>query len=232
MTIELYELRGKDPDIRFSPNVWPTRMALVHKQLPFTAIPWRFTEKDAIAFSGQKLVPVIRDGEKSVNDSWAIANYLEETYPDHPSLFGGPAGKAGIVFFRRYVTTLYGLAAPLAVFPVWSHLDEEDQAYFRETREARLGKKLEEICGDTEPRLDAFRNAFGPVRAMLGDQPYVGGDGPLYSDHMLFGVIQWLRCVTDLTLFETDDPVNGWLERMLDAYDGHARKAKTCRAAS
>ncbi|MDW3207723.1 MAG: glutathione S-transferase family protein [Alphaproteobacteria bacterium] len=232
MTIELFELRGKDPDLRFSPNVWPTRMALVHKQLPFTSVPWRFTEKDAIAFSGQKMVPVIRDAGKSVHDSWAIANYLEDTYPDRPSLFGGPAGKAGIVFFRRYVTTIYGAAAPIAVLPVWNCLDEEDQAYFRDTREARLGRKLEDVCGDIAQRLDTFRTALGPMRAMLGDQPFAGGDAPLYSDHMLFGVIQWLRCVADVDLFEKDDPVADWVERMLDAYDGHARAAKTCRTAA
>ena len=230
MTIDLYELRGKDPDLRFSPSVWPTRMALVHKGLTFNAIPWRFTEKEAIAFSGQKLVPVIKDNGKSVHDSWAIANYLEETYPDRPSLFGGPAGKAGIVFFRRYVSTVYGAAAPMAVLPVWSRLDETDQTYFRETREARLGKKLEDVCGDPAARLETFRTTLGPVRAMLDDQPFVGGDAPLYSDHMLFGVVQWLRCVTELTLFDADDALHGWVERMLDAYDGHARKAKTCRA--
>ena len=41
-------------------------------------------------------VPVIVDGNKDgkwINDSWAIAKYLEETYPDRPSLFGGPQGE-------------------------------------------------------------------------------------------------------------------------------------------
>ncbi len=41
-------------------------------------------------------VPVIVDGNKDgkwVNDSWAIAKYLEETYPDRPSLFDGPEGE-------------------------------------------------------------------------------------------------------------------------------------------
>jgi glutathione S-transferase len=37
-------------------------------------------------------VPIIQDGDKVVNDSFAIAQYLERTYPDRPSLFGGPGG--------------------------------------------------------------------------------------------------------------------------------------------
>ena len=30
--------------------------------------------------------------DKWTNDSWAIAKYLETTYPDRKSLFGGSAG--------------------------------------------------------------------------------------------------------------------------------------------
>lgn len=40
-------------------------------------------------------VPVIVDANKDgkwVNDSWAIAKYLEATYPERPSLFGGSTG--------------------------------------------------------------------------------------------------------------------------------------------
>lgn len=229
MTIEFYDLCGTDSEIHFSPNTWRTRMALMHKNLTFDIIDWRFTEKEAIAFSGQGAVPVIRDNGKSVHDSWEIAKYLEETYPDQPSLFGGPDGLAGVTFFRHWVNTIYGLCAPLAVYPVWSLLDEKDQAYFRETREARLGKKLEDICGDTDARLTTLRNALGPMRSMLSEQPYAGGNSPLYSDHMLFGTLQWLRCVTPLDLFEEEDAMNGWMDRMLDSYGGHARKAKTVR---
>ena len=75
MRIKLYELAGKD-DRRFSPYCWRTRMALEHKGLEYETIPVRFTDKDAIAFSGQERVPVIRDGSNVISDSWAIAEYL------------------------------------------------------------------------------------------------------------------------------------------------------------
>ena len=89
MTIVMHDLAGADPALRFSPYCWRTRMALAHKGLAVETIPWRFTEKDALAFSGQGRVPVIRDGDRVVSDSWAIAEYLEDAYPDRPSLFGG-----------------------------------------------------------------------------------------------------------------------------------------------
>ena len=58
------------------------------------SIPWCFTEKQAIAPHRSEKVPVLIDGETSVADSWAIANYLEDHYPDRPSLFGGEGGRA------------------------------------------------------------------------------------------------------------------------------------------
>lgn len=73
--------------------IWRIRLTLLYKKLPWEAIPWRFTEKDAIAFSGQGKVPVIIDGERIVTDSWAIAQYLEEIYPESP-LAKGEARKA------------------------------------------------------------------------------------------------------------------------------------------
>ena len=46
MAIELYDLAGAEPDRRFSPYCWRTRMALAHKGLEVETIPWRFTEKE------------------------------------------------------------------------------------------------------------------------------------------------------------------------------------------
>src|SRR5208337_4194156 len=67
----LYDLAGADPALRFSPYCWRIRMALAHKGLAVETVPWRFTDRDVIAFSGQGQVPVIRDGETVVSDSWA-----------------------------------------------------------------------------------------------------------------------------------------------------------------
>ena len=94
MTLRLFELVGTDKSRPFSPFCWRTRMALAHKGLSAETIPWCFTEKDAIAPHGSEKVPVLLDGDTSVVDSWTIANYLEDTYPDRPSLFGGEGGRA------------------------------------------------------------------------------------------------------------------------------------------
>ena len=93
MAITLYELVGRD-DLRFSPYCWRTRFALAHKGLAFATVPVRFGDKQAIAFSGQERVPVLRDGDRIVHDSWTIACYLDEAYPDRPPLFASRAERA------------------------------------------------------------------------------------------------------------------------------------------
>ncbi len=94
MAITLYDLAGADDALRFSPHCWRIKMALRHKGLTADEVPWRFTEKAAIAVSGQGRVPVLVDGDTVVHDSWEIARHLERAYPDRPSLFEGGAAVA------------------------------------------------------------------------------------------------------------------------------------------
>lgn len=36
----------------------------------------------------------------------------------------------------------------------------------------------------------------------------------------------WARTVSPLRLLQADDPMYAWRERLLDAFDGYARKAR------
>jgi len=94
MSLKLFELVGTDASRPFSPFCWRTRMALAHKGLSAETIPWCFTDRQAIAPHGSEKVPVLLDHDTAVVDSWTIANYLEDRYPDRPSLFGGEGGRA------------------------------------------------------------------------------------------------------------------------------------------
>ena len=84
--IKMYDLAGADKNRRFSPYCWRIRMALAHKRLNVECMPWHFTEKDKIKFSGQERVPVLIDGSNTISDSWEIAKYLENAYPESSSL--------------------------------------------------------------------------------------------------------------------------------------------------
>jgi len=226
MTRKLFELCGTDETRVFSPFCWRTRMALAHKGLDAETIPWRFTQKDAIAPHRSDKVPVLIDGDKSVADSWTIANYLEDTYPDRPSLFGGEGGRAmgRMLNWWGDMAVLAGMF-PMIVADIAGHLDPVDEDYFRKTREARFGKSLEAVSADRDGKVDAFRKALDPLRLTLKTQPYLGGEAPNYADYIVFGPFQWARVVSPFKLLKQDDPIYAWRERLLDAFDGMARKS-------
>ena len=165
MPIKLFELVGTDIARPFSPFCWRTRMALAHKGLGAESIPWCFTEKQAIAPHHSEKVPVLIDGETSVADSWAIANYLEDHYPERPSLFGGEGGRAvgRMINWWGDVTVVGGLF-PLIVADIPSHLKPVDAAYFRSSREARFGKPLEQVVAARDTSVEGFRRALDPDR--------------------------------------------------------------------
>ena len=203
-------------------------MALAHKDLPVETIPWRFTEKAALAFSGQGRVPVIRDGDRVVSDSWAIAEYLEDTYPDRPSLFGGETGRAHARFVNAWADgVMLGGIARLIVRDLLDVVAPEDRVYFRESREARFGRTLEAVQEGRESRVAGFRESLLPVRLVLGRQDWLGGHAPSYADYIVFGSLQWPRCASRFELLAKDDPVTAWRERMLDLFDGLGRNAKS-----
>ncbi|MGP0094000.1 MAG: glutathione S-transferase family protein [Xanthobacteraceae bacterium] len=223
---KLYDLAGAEPERRFSPYCWRTKLALVHKGLGVDAVPWRFSDKDAIAFSGQDRVPVLIDGERVVADSWAIATYLEEAYPDRPSLFGAPAAMAVTRFVNAWAdTVLVPAIVRLTVVDILNHLHEKDRAYFRQSREKRFGMALEQVSADRDARLVPFRQSLEPMRVVLRAQAYLAGGAAAYADYIVFGCFQWARCISAFRLLTPDDPVHAWRERLLDAFDGLARHA-------
>lgn len=222
----LYDLAGADPSLRFSPYCWRVRMALRHKGLDVETVPWRFTDKDAIAFSGQGRVPVLIDGDRAISDSFAIALHLEETYPDRPSLFGGSAGLCLARFVNAFADNVVqpGIAR-LIVSDVVKVLHEKDQPYFRESREKRFGRTLEAVTSDRDTAVVDFRSALEPLRQCLSMQLFLGGEAPLYADYIVFGGFQWARCVSPFELLIPGDPIYAWRERLLNAFDRYARQA-------
>jgi len=224
--MRLYDLAGADANLRFSPYCWRAKLALAHKGLVAETVPWRFTEKDAIAFSGQDRVPVLVDGSKTIPDSWAIATYLDEAYPDRPALFGGAAARAATRFLNSWADMVLNPGIIRFVLAdIFQQIDPKDRDYFRTSREKRFGMTIEAYGADRDKYLPVFRNSLAPVRTTLAAQPYLAGERPAYADYIVFGGFQWARCISRFPLLEADDPIVSWRDRMLDAFDGLARRA-------
>src|SRR5215469_3186263 len=197
MSRRLFDLAGADPNLRFSPYCWRTKFALAHKEIPVETIPWRFTEKEVIAFSGQERVPVLVDGDKTISDSWAIACYLEDAYPDRPSLFGGAGGRGPTRFLNNWADMVLNPGIiPFVLADIFGKLHAKDRDYFRTSREQRFGVSLEAYCAEREKHLPAFRQSLAPLRATLAAQPYLAGEQPAYADYIVLGSFQWARCTS------------------------------------
>lgn len=229
--LTLYDLAGADASLRFSPHCWKIHMALAHKGLTAQTVPWRFTEKESIEFSGQKLVPVLVHDSHVVSDSWRIACYLEDTFPERPSLFNGAGGRAVSQFANAWAdTTLVPVLARLLLPAIHGLIHEKDRDYFRASREKRFGR-LEDLPAGYDAQIAALRAALLPLRHMLNRQPYLAGEEAGYADYAVFGMFMWARCTSPLALLADDDPVYAWRERLLDAFGGLARQAQLPPAA-
>src|SRR6266446_6110800 len=189
-------------------------------------VPWRFAEKDKLPQPNAGRVPVIIDGDRVVHDSTVIADYLEERYPDRPSLFGGAAGPALARFVQSWTETVLqtGLIR-LVMLDIHRHCAQQDQAYFRHSREERFSATLENVVRDRQALLPAFRTSLDPLRRTVERQDFLSGSSPAYADYLVFGAFQWARAISDLEVLAAGDPIGAWRGRMLDLFDGLARRA-------
>lgn len=225
MTRLLYALAGADKARQFSPHVWKTVMSLAHKGLSYETVPVGFTEIPGIENGGTPTVPLLRDGDRLVRDSFDIALYLDEAYPDRPSLFGGEGGRAMARFIENWSqSTLHMAITRIAILDIHNLLGEADRAYFRRSREERLGASLEEIAAAGRAEVEAFAKKLQPLRNMLKIQPFIGGESPLFPDYIVFGALQWLRTTAGTKVLEDDDPVALWFTRCLDLHGGTGRR--------
>ena len=220
--ITLWELKGRD-DRRYSLFSWRTRMALAHKGLEFDSQPVRLSDKKAIEFSGGRTVPVVREGETVVRDSWKIAEYLESRYPEKP-LFGGEIARGVTHAFNMWVDRALVPAMLVAIVAdIHERIDPADEVYFRESMEKLLKKPLEQARLERDEALKRVGRAVEPMQATLKRQPFVAGATPAYADYILFSVFQWPRVMSPGDVLSPEDPLHAWRERVLDLFGGFAR---------
>jgi glutathione S-transferase len=220
MALTLYELTGKD-DRRFSPYCWRIRMALAHKGLDAAFVPVRFTDKAILNFSGQGKVPVLVDGDTTVVDSFEIACYLDDTYPDRPALFGNEIARGTARVINHWTNSvLHGALQPLVIDDIYQHLADEDRAYFLETRAPRFDRSFDQVQANRDHDVIAARNAMTLLRLTLAEQPYLSGGAPAFADYIVLGAFQWARSISPFKILADDDPVRAWRDRVLQAFDG------------
>ena len=227
MTIHLYELCSADEHHLFSPHCWKIRMSLAHKGLDFTSVATPFTKVATLEGGDGRRVPVLRDGDTVVEESYEIAKYLDRAYPDTPKLFNGPGDEQLTNFVISWaLSQIHPAVAKLCVLDIHNTLAPQDQAFFRASREKLFGCTLEEFDAKFPKNGDVLKTALQPLEMTLKRQSYLGGESPVFADYVVFGALQWLRTTCQQDHLPKEGAVADWFGRLLDMYDGMGRNAK------
>jgi glutathione S-transferase len=210
----LYDLAANEDSQRFSPYCFRVKLAMHIKQLEYQSELVRFTDKEKLAFSKQTMVPVLRDGEAVICDSWNILQHLDTHYPQTPQLLSAHTAAADN-FMRHWCdkslhTALFCVAAP----HIYTKLAPKDQVYYRETREKRLGKTLEAMAADRDVYFANLQRTVEVLRATFADQPFLAGAKPGLPDLLVLSAFMWVDAVMPMPLFAADDAIVTWMARV------------------
>ena len=223
--ITLYDLQ-LESGCTISPFVWRTKYALKHKGFDIDIVPNGFTGIKELTNGFSDRLPVIVDDGHWVKDSWEIAEYLDATYPDRPMLFMGESHKILTKFIDQWAwaTAIHPwFSCYILDYHDLSH--ERDRAYVRESREQLFlqGRKLEDVQAGREERLPTIPPLLEPLRVLLKDTPWLGGESPNYTDYCILAVFLWTASVAKIPPLHDDDPLKDYIDRGFDLYGGLGR---------
>ena len=154
--LKLYDLSGKN-DIRFSPPCWNIKLCLIQNNIKFTTIPVKFTDKDKISFSKQKLVPILDYKDGFVNDSWDIINWLNENYPQK-KIFKNNSSKTFSYFLYLWTSRqLLPILFKIIAHEIPNVLEGSDLDYFIRTREDRIKGPITKFIPKIPDHIREFR---------------------------------------------------------------------------
>ena len=146
-------------------------------------------------------LPAIHDPSTGVYiaDSTAIAEYLEKTYPDTPSVFPNETiglQKAFEATFENSLEAVWSFIIPATNFK----LNPVSEEYFRRKREISFGRKMEDIVPTGNARTEEwgkFEKGLASVHSylVLTDKkgPYILGDTISWGDLVLFSFLYWFK---------------------------------------
>lgn len=224
--MKLYDLALADVDVRPSPFCWLAKFALLHKGVEFETVPVPFADKSVYPDPEHARVPILVTGEETITDSARIIAWLEKNIAGAPFV-ETDAERAAVDFYLAWMgAQIFPNLAGMLMLRIWTKARDDDKEYFRKTREERFGKTLEELAA-TPGLKDTIEKALPTLAAPLARHKFLGGETANLADYQVMSAFMWQRSVTLDALYETPQAVDAWQERMLDLFDGYARKAKT-----
>jgi glutathione S-transferase len=215
--IVLYDFKHAKGDTCSSPIVWPIRVMLNYKRIPYKSIFLDVVDIEPtlkalgmVPFEPEQdsrfTVPAIHHVPTNtyLMDSVPISHFLEETYPDPPA----PVTRTelGTQVIIGALTQVMPLLMPLIEGPKWRAATPSAQSRYRDVWEAKAGKGSYDAILEIDPakeeetweKMDAGLKAVGGMMTKnAAEGPYIEGSKPTYTDFFVAGTMCYLKSIDE-----------------------------------
>ena len=186
------------------------RLILDYKQLPYKAIEVTpgVGQIDLFRLSGQRRVPVLKDGTEVIPDSTAIARYLDEKYPDRPLIPTDPKQKGLCLALEDWADESLGLQGRKAMIGAFSQHPNFRTALLPTATPDLVKNLVGAVPGDILSLLGAgigfgpddvkeataiLKQALESLCLLLQNQAYLIGDQPTLADFAVAGITMYIK---------------------------------------
>ncbi|MBW4632698.1 MAG: glutathione S-transferase family protein [Iphinoe sp. HA4291-MV1] len=153
--------------------------------------------------SGQRQVPVLKDGSRYIVDSTEIAKYLDSQYPERPLIPTDPKKRGLCLMMEEWADESIGIKGRKALFSAISQNQNFRKSLLPTTTPEVLKTLVEGVPNDILKVLgfgvgyspDAIRSAIADLKQdlealtlLLADTPYLVGDEPTLADFAVAGL--------------------------------------------
>jgi glutathione S-transferase len=158
--------------------------------------------------SGQRQVPVLKDGSEIIADSTAIAEYLERQYPDRPIIPTDPKLRGLTLLIEQWADESIGLNARKVMIDALNQ-SQSFRTSFLPSSVPDLVKNLvsavpNELLGvlgqgiglgteTIKTSTEAIKRDLASLCFLLYDQPYLVTDHPTLADFAVAGLSMYLK---------------------------------------
>ena len=186
------------------------RLVLDFKGLPYKTIEVSpgVGQIDLYRLSGQRQVPVLKDGDEVVPDSTAIARYLDAKYPAVPVIPTDSKQKGLCLMMEAWADESIGLNARKAMIGAFNQHPNFRTALLPVSTPELVKNVVGSVPGDllsllgagagfggdaVKAATDILRQDLESLCLILAEQPYLCGDGPTLADFAVAGLSMYMK---------------------------------------
>ncbi|MGF1524347.1 MAG: glutathione S-transferase [Leptolyngbyaceae cyanobacterium] len=186
------------------------RLILDYKELPYKAIEVApgVGQIDLYQLSGQRKVPVLKDGTVVVPDSTAIARYLDEKYPERPLIPTDLKQKGLCLALEDWADESLGIQGRKAMIGAFSQHPNFRTALLPTTTPDLIKNLVGAVPGDVLSLLGTgigfgpddvkeattiLKQALESLCLILQDSAYLVGDQPTLADFAVAGITMYIK---------------------------------------